>query len=241
MKIFKNFKENIKLHKRTMYSIKILFILITLGIVLTIISIYRFSELIQDFTSDANSTSFYIFEYLTLLALDFSIILIPTTISLNHIIKSFKEDKNKIFTLLEELIMLRYDISDIPLMIHPTIIRDIKSALRYFGFTPEVEYIHYLIKQNILWHLDIIIKSVILRSKSYDGGKEYRRREKEVLIEKNSIEKMKKELPLLYNQEDNPLRRKCIENLGFVLAYDLYGAGDISIPVSMFYKEEVRS
>ncbi|KKL92423.1 hypothetical protein LCGC14_1884830, partial [marine sediment metagenome] len=181
------------------------------------------------------------FIFLKSLGLDFSIILIPTMISLNKIIKIFKDDKNKLFSLLEELIMLRYDLSDIilkkntkSLMIHPNIVKDIKGLMRYFDIKPEVDYIHYLIKTNEIWHIDDIIVQVLKLTKSYDGGKEYRRRGNEL---RGELDYIKTNLKIIKvdTEKEKDFRKKLTENLGMVLAYQVYGAGEKSYPVYLYY------
>lgn len=225
-------KSLMRKNKYLLFIIKSVLILAGCGFLLSIILIYHLNEMYTD-----------CFTLLKSLGLDFSIILIPTMISLNKIIKTFKDDKNKLFTLLEELIMLRYDLSDIilkkvskSLMIHPIIVKDIKGFMRYFNIKPEVDYIHYLIKTNELWHIDEIIIQVIKLTKSYDGGKEYRRRENEIRSEIDYIKTNLKTIKI-DKEKEKEFKKKLKENLGMVLAYQLYGAGDKSYPVSLYYSK----
>jgi len=138
--------------------------------------------------------------------------------------------------------MLRYDISDKilnknkqALMITPTIIKNIKESLRYFGFSHHADIIHYLIKKDQLWHIDLFMIDVLKLTKKYDGGKEFERVEREVRTEKDELKKNYEKIKIDY-KDNARIKTKFIENLGYIIAYELFLDIKGKIPGSLFYE-----
>ena len=75
---------------------------------------------------------------------------------------------------------------------------------------------------------------MIKLTKTYDGGKEYRKRENELRSEIDYIKTNLKSIKL-DKEKEKDFKKKLTENLGMVLAYQLYGAGEKSYPVYLYY------
>lgn len=216
--------------KRTLYFIKLILLIIgTIGPIILI------------FLTHLNSYILLNINWLELIVrtiLDSSILLIPIILMLSSVRRNFKEDLRKLYSLKEELIMLRYEISEEilnknpqKLIATPITIKDIKESLRYFGVEIEANYIHFLIKDKILWHIDNIIIKILELTKKYDGGTEYERTIREIMSYKKEMEKQVKKYD--FKKKWN---KKFVENLAYVIAYELYFKKETGIPVSLYYE-----
>ncbi|MHA1756262.1 MAG: hypothetical protein ACTSVV_05790 [Promethearchaeota archaeon] len=178
--------------------------------------------------------------------LNISIIAIPIFLCLNNIRKNYQSHVNQFYLLKEELIMIRYEISEKilnkstlskPILINSaeTLIK-IKELLRYFNYHQEANTIHYIIKQNRLYIIDHIIIRLLKDSKNLDHGKEFNRTMNEISSYKSDLER-----DLGSENFEKDYNPKFIENFAYVLVYHFCFEKIITIPVQFYYMDGLES
>jgi len=171
--------------------------------------------------------------------IDTLIAFIPAAIALSNIRKNFKSKVIDIYSLKEKVKYLRFEIKDIildniqdkiQLMLHPSIINEIRDLLRKFEFFHDANIINAFIEQKLLYQIDNLLIRVLNLTKQYDRGREW----KKVRSECTEALRLLNEVSdfTIPNQE---LKNKFIENLDWVLAYELFFEKEGKYPVTVYY------
>lgn len=186
-----------------------------------------------------HSTSGKVIPILYGVVIDTIIAFIPAAIALSNTRKNFKSKIIDIYSLKEKIKYLRFEIKDIilyniqdkiQLMLHPSIINEIRDLLRKFEFFHDANIINAFIEQKLLYQIDNLLIRVLNLTKKYDRGREW----KKVQSECNEALRLLNEVTdfTIPNQE---LRNKFVENLDWVLAYELFFEKEGKYPVTVYY------
>lgn len=171
--------------------------------------------------------------------IDTIIAFIPAAIALSNIRKNFKNKIIDMYSLKEKIKYLRFEVRDIiledtqdkiQLMLHPFIINEIRDLLRKFEFFHEANILNAFIDQKLLYQLDLLLISILKLTKEYDRGKEWNKIKNECA----EALRMLDEVPS-FDIGDEGLRNKFIENLDWVLAYELFFEKEDKYPVTVYY------
>lgn len=171
--------------------------------------------------------------------IDTLIAFIPAAIALSNIRKNFKSKSIDVYSLKEKIKYLRFEIKDIildniqdkiQLMLHPSIINEIRDLLRKFEFFHDANIINAYIEQKQLYQIDNLLIRILNLTKKYDRGREW----KKVRSECTEALRLLNEVSdfTIPNQE---LKNKFIENLDWVLAYELFFEKEGKYPVTVYY------
>jgi len=158
--------------------------------------------------------------------IDIVIAFIPAAIAFSSIRKNFKKELIDIYSLKEKLKYLRFEIKDlilgmglkqIHLILNPSIINKIRDLLRKFDFFHEASILNAFIEQKLLYQVDILLIEVIKLTKSYDNGKQWKKLQNECEEALSQLKEVRD-----FSIPNEKLKNKFIENLDWILAYELF-------------------
>jgi len=170
---------------------------------------------------------------------DLVIAFIPAAIAISNVIKNFKNKIIDIYTLKEKIKYLRFEIRDlildknqdrIQLMLHPSIINEIRDLLRKFEFFHDANIINAFIEQKLLYQIDDLLIRVMKLTREYDRGKEWKKIQNECGEALRQLRDVRD-----FNFPNVELKKKFIENLDWVLAYELFFKREGKYPVNVYY------
>lgn len=115
-------------------------------------------------------------------------------------------------------------------MLHPLIINEIRDLLRKFEFFHEANIINAFIEQRLLYQIDLLLIHALTLTKEYDRGREWKKVKNECGEALRLLEGVSD-----FSIPNVELKQKFINNLDWVLAYELFFEKEGKYPVIIYY------
>lgn len=202
---------------------------------------------------ESTSIELFFIIFFSKFGLDLSFILIPIILGLSNIKRNFKEKIQNLLSLKEKILHIRKEVAgaiiedqDIndrrAFILDPIILNEIKKQLRNYNFTSNVNYadiLDELLRYKALYQIDLLLIEIIKLIRKYDNGRDYESLKKNfeteyILKELNNLNPPN----LLLANEKEELKKNFINNILWVITYELFYEKEGKYPALIFYHED---